>query len=331
MSHTPILLMTFAPNDLSGVQAEIQKTWDSVQKNTQIQAKKIENATITQLADAVIDAGKNLFMFHFGGHANQNRIVLDGFRNLDKTRLSRLLLPNKKHGVQLVFLNGCFSYGHIDILTAKGVKAIIATNVEINDLEAVRIATYFYKLFFEKNYTLKEAFEMAEATVSGVNSYITIVNPGEGWSMNLNSSWTLFIHAEHKETMDWTLADFLKPAKNKPAATSNTTQIHTGNGDNIGGDKIGTQINLGAGSTYIEKKSTLSPQSKATIQKLVANGQLEKALDFLADSLPDRQNDIILLKNRLNQLNRKTRLGTIASSEENIERNRITAAILELL
>ena len=211
MKNQPTLLMTFAQNDLSGVKVEANNTWKSVKKQTAVQAKKVNNATIGTLAEAIMDAGQNLFMFHFGGHADQHGIVLDGFRDLDKVRLSRLLLPNDNHNVQLVFLNGCLSYGHVGILTAKGIKAIIATNVSVNDAEAVRIASVFYKLFFEKNYTLKNAFESAEATVSGKNAFVTIVNPGEiDENQAMPSSWTLFVHANHTAVLNWTLADLFK-------------------------------------------------------------------------------------------------------------------------
>ena len=103
MKNQPTLLMTFAQNDLSGVKVEANNTWKSVKKQTAVQAKKVNNATIGTLAEAIMDAGQNLFMFHFGGHADQHGIVLDGFRDLDKVRLSRLLLPNDSHNVQLVF------------------------------------------------------------------------------------------------------------------------------------------------------------------------------------------------------------------------------------
>jgi CHAT domain len=205
-------LATFAPTNLAGVKKEAQKIWNSVKKHPQIETQKVNHATIEKLATAIIDAGNDLFMFHFGGHADPKNIVLEGLLHLDKTRLSRLLLPNPQHQVQIIFLNGCLSYGHVSILTAKGVKAIIATNVKVDDAEAVRIAAYFYQLFFEKNFTLKNAFETAEATVTGKNSFITIVNPGEvDESQPLPSAWTLFIHSEHTEVMNWTLADFLTP------------------------------------------------------------------------------------------------------------------------
>ncbi len=330
---TPIVLMTFAPNDLYGVKDEIQKIWNAVSTNPDINPKKIENADIEQMADAVIDAGKDLFMFHFGGHADQKGIVLDGFRDLDKIRLSRLILPNN-HNVQLVFLNGCLSYGHVGILTAKGVKAIVATNVKVNDGEAVRIAAYFYKLFFEKEYSLKDAFETAEATVKGDNAYITIVNPGEiDENKPLQPAWTLFVHSEHKEVMDWTLKEFLTPSRKTPTVN----QTHSGKGDNVGRDKIDRQINMGDGSTYIENQTNnpTPPKPdlssiKTDVQNIIAKGQLEKALDYLKNKLPDQQDDITQLQSRIARLNRGVRMGTISVSDESIEHNRITAAILSI-
>jgi hypothetical protein len=273
-------------------------------------------------------------MFHFGGHADQKRLVLDGLRDIDRIRLSRILLPNDKHNVQIIFLNGCLSYGHVGILTAKGVKAIIATNVKVDDTEAVRIAAIFYKLFFEKGYTLKEAFETAEATVSGKNAYITIVNPGEiDDNQAMPSSWTLFVHADHTKVLDWKVSDFLQAppsvAQGQNTAPQNI-QTHSGSGNNVAGQHIGRQINMGSGSTYIENAAnTASPKPKDSIENLVANGKLSEALAKIAAKSDD--NTIILLQSRLSRLEREVNAGTIDARDANIERNRITTSILSLL
>lgn len=338
--------MTFAQNDLVGVKAETDKIWKSVKKNKAVNAKKVANVSIDKLAEAVIDAGKDLFMFHFGGHADQKHLVLDGFKDIDKIRLSRILLPNDKHNVQLIFLNGCLSYGHVGVLTAKGVKAIIATNVKVNDAEAVRIAAFFYKLFFEKNYTLKAAFETAEATVSGKNAYITIVNPGEiDENQPLPSAWTLFVHAKHNEVMNWTLTDFFNATTSNgpkdgvtPSQTA-TTPTHSGSGVNVGRDNIGRQINMGNNSTYIEnQQNTGSPSTnnhplstKDAVNGLLIKGQLNNALDTLSPHLPDEQNTVILLKSRVFQLEQNEILGILSNENANMERNRIKNAILSLL
>ncbi len=210
ISNKPSVLFIFAANDLIGVNSEAAKIWNTVSKNDLVNATKIENADIDALGDAIDDC-QDLMMFHFGGHANQGNIILDSFRNLDKIRLSRILgLNDEQHNLQFIFLNGCLSYGHIGILTAKGVKAIIATNVAVNDSEAIRLAAAFYKQFLEKGKTLKVAFEMAEARVEGHNSFITIVNPGEiDENQEFTSSWTLFINSKYQDVINWTFQDFV--------------------------------------------------------------------------------------------------------------------------
>lgn len=209
--NKPTVLMTFAKNDLAGVKIEAENIYNFVQANELVKAVKVEDADIDTLAENIIDNVEDLFMFHYGGHADQHNIVLDGFRNLDKIRLSRLLLPKENHNLSIVFLNGCLTYGQVGLLTAKGVKVIIATNVNVDDTEAVRLSKFFYKCFFEKNYTLKSAFESAEATVKGNNSFPITVNPGEiDENQSMPSSWTLFVHSKHTEVLNWTLEDFVK-------------------------------------------------------------------------------------------------------------------------
>jgi CHAT domain len=210
------IIMAFAKNNLTGVETEAASIYNFVQSNDLVKNVKIENADIDTLAESIIDNVENLFMFHYGGHANQHNIVLDGFRNLDKIRLSRLLIPKENHNLSIVFLNGCLTYGQVGLLTAKGVKVIIATNVNVDDAEAVRLSKFFYKCFFEKNYTLKDAFESAEATVKGKNSYPIPVNPGEiDEKQPMPSSWTLFVHSKHTQVLEWTLEDFVKKKKIK--------------------------------------------------------------------------------------------------------------------
>ena len=291
----PTILMAFAANNLDNIQKEADKIWNSVSSSDLVTATKIENAGIEDLAGAIIDAN-DLFMFHFGGHADQGSIVLEGMQMVDKIRLSRILSTAEQ--LQLVFLNGCLSYGHVGIMTAKGVKAMIATNVKVNDGEAARIAAFFYKLFFEKGYTLRKAFETAEATVSGKNSFPIIVNPGEiDENQAMPASWTLFIHGDYKDVIDWTLQDFL-PRKN-------------------------------AAKTSGGPDPKLPPKEK--IRFWVKNGNLSEALDQLQLLLPEEENSIIGLQSRVSRLNRSEMDGVIDAANANVERNKLVKGILDML
>lgn len=291
----PTILMTFASNDLDGVKKEADIIWNSVSSSDLVTATKIENAGIEELAEAIIDAN-DLFMFHFGGHTDQGNIVLEGMQHIDKIRLSRIL--STAENLQLVFLNGCLSYGHVGIMTAKGVKAMIATNVKVNDGEAARIAAFFYKLFFERGFTLRKAFETAEATVSGKNSFPIIVNPGEiDDKQAMPSSWTLFINGNHEEVSNWTLQDFLpRNSSKKPV-----------------------------GDTELQS----SPKQR--IRFFVQNGKLNEALEELTMLLPEEENSIIGLQSRVSRLNRSEMDGVIDAANANAERNRLVKAILDMM
>ncbi len=62
------------------------------------------------------------------------------------------------------------------------------------------------------------------------------------------------------------------------------------------------------------------------IKTLIAQGKLKQALDLLPDTT-----EFISLKARFNRLESKERMGTISESEANLERNRITYALLQTL
>lgn len=260
----PVVLLSFAANDLEAVKTEAANAYASVKTNEAVQPVLLEDADIDSLAEAAIDHGDDIFMFHYGGHANQNKVVLHGLRDLDKIRLTRLLGLREGHRMSLASFNGCLTYGHVGLLTAKGVKAVIATNVRVGDNVALRLSKFFYKCFFEKGYTLKESFERAEATVTGSNAYPVIVNPGEiDEKQAMPSSWTLYIHSAYKEVIDWTLADFIKDEKSNPEHAA----PQGGNIANIQGD--GNQVIQGVKDSTININADNEKRSSITAKNYV--------------------------------------------------------------
>jgi tetratricopeptide (TPR) repeat protein len=216
MSTRPIVLLTFAKNDLNSVSQEAKQIHALVSAQPLVEAVCVEDANKEKLGKSVADIGKRLRMYHFSGHANEYELVLDNFMKLDKIRFSRLL-KSGGGSLDFVFLNGCHSYGHVAHLTANGVKAVIVTSTSINDRIATQLSIVFYELFFTQNYTLNEAFFAAEARVAtGYIPYLHITYPGEiDANDSLKATWTLIIHKEYKEVMDWTLADFVNPPKKR--------------------------------------------------------------------------------------------------------------------
>jgi hypothetical protein len=62
------------------------------------------------------------------------------------------------------------------------------------------------------------------------------------------------------------------------------------------------------------------------LKTLIAQGKLKQALDLLPDT-----NEFILQKARFSKLEHEERMGIITTSEANLERNRITHALLQML
>ena len=240
--------MAFAANDLPEVATEADETWQFVAEHPSIQAIKLENTDIIELADALIDYQQDLYFFHFSGHASEQGVVLDENQNLGKYQLSRLLTSSDDHALQWVLLNGCESYGHVGILTAKGVKAVIATNNKVNSKQAAQLARFFYKCFFQKHFTLKKAFESATATLPGFTSQTLITNPGEINEVPpFSADWALYIHSKYQEVLNWTLEDFIqkgvKVEDQEPDTASNFIRV-TGNGNTIISGVSGSNLNL---------------------------------------------------------------------------------------
>ncbi|MEN9612633.1 MAG: hypothetical protein RLZZ628_3447 [Bacteroidota bacterium] len=215
MSTRPVLLLTFAANDLKNVGMEAAQLREIAAQQPELDCHCVEALTVDKLKNAVVECGERLLMYHFSGHASPHALALTESQFLDSVRFARTLIPERKR-LAFVFLNGCKSYGHLSVLTAKGVKAFIVTNTSIGDTMAMQLSAAFYELFLCKDVPLKSAFELAAAaTNTGYKPNVLLVNPGEPESAPLShAQWVLVIHADYPEVVNWRLADFVNPPKN---------------------------------------------------------------------------------------------------------------------
>jgi hypothetical protein len=67
---------------------------------------------------------------------------------------------------------------------------------------------------------------------------------------------------------------------------------------------------------------------KSGIQNLVSQAKLGQAIDEALRMYPSKEDTLILLKSRYNTLSRNTNLNLLSSSDANIERSRISSALL---
>ena len=86
---------------------------------------------------------------------------------------------------------------------------------------------------------------------------------------------------------------------------------------------------VGKTAVYHPPKKDNSTQAKTAIRSLIIKGNISEAIEKMLDLLDD--NSIILLSSRFKANEKGNRLGTISSERYDLERNKITNSLLELL
>src|SRR5262249_48239524 len=104
------------------------------------------NVTPDEIFDVFARNRGRVVVFHYGGHADSFSLLLKdaagNTRPAYAAGLARFL--GQQPGLQLVFLNGCSTQGHIDHLLQNNVPAVIATSRAIRDDVATAFAGRFY-------------------------------------------------------------------------------------------------------------------------------------------------------------------------------------------
>ena len=169
MNQTPVVFLAFA-NDNDAYLKNLIREGKAIRDNLwnaadegYIDLYKDENISIRDLYKAVARYQKRIVIFHYGGHANSQALMFEGEINMETADAAGLAntfkaMPN----LQLVFLNGCATYGQVDQLLERGVKAVIATSVAINDNKAQEFSERFYQALANDN-TIRSAFNVASS------------------------------------------------------------------------------------------------------------------------------------------------------------------------
>ena len=108
-------------------------------------------------------------ILHFSGHGGYDGLVyedaLGNPQKVDATDLASLLsICSKRHGLEAVILNACYSDTQAKPI-ADAVGSVIAMNLEISDDAAIAFSTSFYNALGE-GMGFDEAFEWARATTA---------------------------------------------------------------------------------------------------------------------------------------------------------------------
>jgi hypothetical protein len=222
---TPIILLAFANNlgerhleSLADEQNGIQYALMDLHVNHRIAYLDKSQFKSKDLFKIINEYRERIIAFHFAGHAGSRfgsetdgpdspMIVLNNQDQGGKTLVFDYFknCPNLK----LIFLNGCATYGFVNLIREANIEAaIIATKVKINDEQASGFAVQFYEALAKENTTLEEAFRLASGNLKPlltpqIQRGITAATNDEEEEM----PWTLFVDGAVRE--NWQIA---KPA-----------------------------------------------------------------------------------------------------------------------
>lgn len=109
-----------------------------------------------------------IWIFHYGGHADEDELWLTNEAGGNQAFFSYGLATflGAQSSLRLVFLNGCATEDHAQLLLEANIPATITTSRAINDSLAQRFATIFYQ-GLAGGASIEESFTEAEGAVLG--------------------------------------------------------------------------------------------------------------------------------------------------------------------
>ena len=165
-------------------------------------------ATIDQIFDIFQDPyyKDRIAVFHYGGHASGNQLMLETLDGGHGTSHSEGLVPflGKQKGLKLVFINGCSSQQQSLEMIEAGIPAVVGTATAIKDTIATQLSTRFYN-------GLASGFTIDQTWQQSIDSIKTKVGTKKSKGLKLrrdkqsNFPWNMFIRQGSEIVKDWNL------------------------------------------------------------------------------------------------------------------------------
>lgn len=176
--HTPVVCLAFANERtdtgfLRGLSLEFKAILNALEpavRAGKIELKLLPAATADDIADTFQDKWLEgrIRVFHYAGHADGDELWLEGEQggnqSFSSLGLSRFLGAQKS--LQFVFLNGCATQQHADLLLQADIPSVLVTSEKINDNQARIFGERFYRGLASGAH-LQEAFVEGEAFILG--------------------------------------------------------------------------------------------------------------------------------------------------------------------
>ena len=219
MTQHPVILLTFSNNmddylpQIVAEQAGIKNALlDPIDKNY-LHLRDVQHASTEDVFYLLNRYHNRICIFHYGGHADGQNIQLEkevGVVQKANVKGIAGLLGTQKN-LKLVFLNGCATLGQVESLLDKGVPAVIATSVKINDKQAQQFSVQFY-LALAMGSDIATAFTKARAFLEseGNAPEILDIESSRGFALRSEEKtdkmpWGLYLKSTSEEVLQWKL------------------------------------------------------------------------------------------------------------------------------
>lgn len=228
----PIILLAFANDqpqnsgylrNLSLELNSIKRVLERAEDHQLCQLHILPNATLEDLIHTFQRESfrDRIAIFHYGGHANSYDLMLEDDKGELTSARGEGLIPflSQQKGLQLVFLNGCFSVKQAKELLDAGIPAVIGTVHAVDDGIATKLSSSFYQALAEGS-TIEQSWKEATYLLQAKNStqelefyYQKSRDDTRALLMrqNLNQTetrfpWEIHYREGHETIKDWSLA-----------------------------------------------------------------------------------------------------------------------------
>lgn len=177
----------------------------------------------------------NLAVFHYAGHASRKRISMtdrDGeVFQADPTKLLPILKDCRK--LQLIFLNGCYTFYQAERLTEGGVPIVIGSTRALSDRQAWEFAEQFYRSLVKQN--IAGAYRFAECKIEikngdSLDGEEPAISRGLGLHIAGNSPFGIKYQEDLSEKGRWSLAEAANdPLFGLPPISDEYRRYYSGN------------------------------------------------------------------------------------------------------
>jgi hypothetical protein len=169
MNKKPVIVLAYSNDQdayldmVTRERKNVYKTLMTYHDKDYVQVEKSEHTSIEDFFEIFDRYNNRVALFHYGGHASGSHLQLEGNTGTENANAQGLAdLMGLQEGLQLVFLNGCATYGQVEALLDAGVKSVIATSIAVNDVKATEFAEQFYRAL-AKQASIGQAFRVAKS------------------------------------------------------------------------------------------------------------------------------------------------------------------------